>query len=786
MPLSRFRVLQIGSGIALDYCGKLFADFGADVVKLEPAGGDPMRVFPPVLNNGESGLFAWLNTNKRSVTETDAALDTLLPGADLVLDGRRLGGGVAPRPLPTEPFTTTSTISWFGESGPYVDYAATEATVRALGGLVALTGRAEGPPTLATECHSGVIAGLAAFIASTAGLFDRAGGGRTFSVSVHESAVNVAEYEAAVAWDAGSSRRRPGVNRFGRNYPVGIYQTRQGLIGVTIVTPGQWRGICTMFGMPELARDQKYAVNVDRLAKAHEIDAIFQPIWETKTATEWFELGLEYKLPLAVVPTMAELLEQPVHRERGAFVPVRIGDVGFEAPVLPQHLTGTPPRAGGDAPLAGEDQAEWFVPALDRPNSPAANQVLPLQGVRIIDLTMGWAGPTAARHLGDLGAEIIKVEACQYPDWWRGTDLRASFIAEQKYEKIPWFQLMNRNKLDVTLDLTNPDGVALLKRLVADADAVLENYSAEVLRKLGLDWTVLKQVNPGLVMLSMPAFGSDNAWSTCRGYGSTLEHASGLPTITGFADDPPTMNQTAYGDPVGGFNAAAALMVALLHRQATGMGQNIDLSQVECMLPLVAPALIEQSATGRTPPRIGNRHPMFVPQGCFPCSGDDTWIVISVAGDAMWQALSGVLERPDLAGLTAAERRVQQDGLETIIAAWTARRDADVAMATLQAAGVAAGVVRTPLALVDDPHLIERGFWHRIDRPFIGMHWQSSSAFREGSDAYPVRRAAPTLGQDNEAILRGRLALSDEDYARLVVTDVIGTVPKPRRAQSDQ
>ena len=117
--------------------------------------------------------------------------------------------------------------------------------------------------------------------------------------------------------------------------------------------------------------------------------------------------------------------------------------------------------------------------------------------MRIIDLTMGWAGPTAARHLGDLGAEIIKVEACQYPDWWRGTDLRAAFIAEQKYEKIPWFQLMNRNKLDVTLDLTHPDGVALLKRLVADADAVIENYSAEVLRKLGLDYSVLKDVKPG-------------------------------------------------------------------------------------------------------------------------------------------------------------------------------------------------------------------------------------------------------------------------------------------------
>lgn len=246
------------------------------------------------------------------------------------------------------------------------------------------------------------------------------------------------------------------------------------------------------------------------------------------------------------------------------------------------------------------------------------------------------------------------------------------------------------------------------------------------------------------------------------------------------------MNQTAYGDPVGGFNAAAALMVALLHKQATGRGQNIDLSQVECMLPLVAPALIEQSATGRTPPRIGNRHPTYVPQGCFRCAGEDAWIAISITSDTMWRSLCGVMNRPALANLTATERRQQQDILESLIAAWTAARDPDEAMATLQASAIAAGVVRTPLALVEDPHLVARGFWHRLDRAFIGMHWQSSAAFREGPDAYPVRRVAPTLGQDNEAILGGRLGLGRAEIDRLAAAGVIGTIPNPRRTQSDQ
>jgi len=780
MPLRGYRVLQQGSGIALDYCGKLFADFGADVIKLEPPGGDPLRVMPPILANGESGVFAWLNTNKKSVTETLETIDALLPGADVLLTDRARDDLAA-----RYPGLAITAVDWFGEHGPYCGFAGTEAVVRALGGLVALTGPAEGPPILATECQQGPIAGLAAFIATASGLYGRDKGARRFSVSIHETAVNVAEYEAAVAWDAGESRRRPGINRFGRNYPVGIYETKQGLIGVTIVTPGQWRGICAMLGMPDLAKEKRFSLNTDRLAASQEIDALFQPVWATKTAEEWFELALEYKLPMAVVPDMATLLEQDVHRQRGAFVPVRIGEEAFEAPRLPQFLTGTPPLSGGTAPLAGEDHAIWSVPALPKPPGQAPAGSGALQGLRIIDLTMGWAGPTAARHLGELGAEIIKVEACQYPDWWRGTDLRAAFIAEQKYEKIPWFQLMNRNKLDVTLDLANPEGVALLKRLVATSHAVIENYSADVLRKLGLDYPVLKDVRPGLVMLSMPAFGSGNAWSDCRAYGSTLEHASGLPTLTGSADQPPAMNQTAYGDPVGGFNAAAALIVALLHQQRTGQGQNIDISQVECMLPLVAPSLIEQSALGTTSPRIGNRHRVYVPHGAFRCAGDDEWVAIAICDDAQWRAACSAIGRPDLAELNVGERRAREDALEAAISAWTGGRSAEDAMNRLQAVGVAAGAVRRPGDLHLDPHLIARGFWHWIDRPFIGPHWQSSAAWREGRNAYPIRRAAPTLGQDNAAILSGILGLKAGELDRLAAAEIIGTVPNPRRAQGD-
>ncbi len=791
MPLAGLRVLEIGSDAGLEYCGKLFADFGADVIKIEPTGGDSRRAVPPLLDAGndgmESGTFAWLNTNKHSVIADEMRIRALLECADLLLDARPRtemeSGALTHQHLrTTNPGLTVVALSWFGESGPYRDFAASDATARALAGLVNLVGPVDGPPILASpDGQAGIVAGLAAFIAAASGLYSRERGSRRFEVSTHEALATISEYETAVAL-SGLGRRRNGVNWFGRNYPVTIYPTKHGLLGVTVVTPAQWQEFCTMLGRPELAEASRFSVNVDRITRADELDAIFAPILATRTAEDWFQLGLRHKLPLCIVPMMGELLRQSIHRERGVFAPVRIGAACFEAQVLPQRLTQTPPRRGGTAPLAGTHAGGWSSAESVLPPSPglAAGCDGPLSGVRIIDLTMGWAGPSATRHMADLGAEVIKVEACQYPDWWRGTDKRAAFFEQKLYEKSYWYHIMNRNKLGVTLDLTTEDGKHLLKQLVAGADAVVENYSVEVLPKLGLGYEALRAVRPDLVMVSMPAFGTGNAWSTCRAYGSTLEQASGLPTLTGFPHDPPTMNHTAYGDPIGGYNAAAALLIALIHRKRTGLGQLIDLSQVECMMPMVAPALIAQSALGEIPRRLGNRHPVHVPQGAFRCAGEDAWIVLTVTGNAEWRRLCGLIHRPDLAGLDRLARHACADEIEAAIGLWAGARTADQAMAELQEAHIAAGASRTPLALTQDPHLLARGFWREADNPFMGRHLHAAAPFREGQAPYPLVRPSPTLGQHNEQVLGKLLGLAGAELARLAEAGVIGTKAVPK------
>jgi crotonobetainyl-CoA:carnitine CoA-transferase CaiB-like acyl-CoA transferase len=319
---------------------------------------------------------------------------------------------------------------------------------------------------------------------------------------------------------------------------------------------------------------------------------------------------------------------------------------------------------------------------------------------------------------------------------------------------------------------------------------VIYNYAADVMPRLGLGAAAMLDINPKLVVVTMPAFGMSGAWSGVRAYGSTLEQASGLPSVTGREGDPPTMLHAALGDPVGGLNAAAALMLGFVHRKNTGEGQHIDLSAVEAMLPLVAPSIVEQSATGKPSPRIGNRHPVHTPHGCFPCLGEDQWITLAVRSDAEWQSLCDVMRRPDLAsdpGLASAEgRRAEEDRIEVAIRQWTTTVRPDLAMVTLQAAAIPAGVARLPMDLAGDPHLIKVGHWQSVDRPFMGPHLLPSVAYREGDAElpYPIERLAPTLGQHNEEVLRELLHLSDQEIAKLREDGVIGNVASSKKGRT--
>ena len=792
LPLHGIRVIETGSLPAAAYCARLFADFGAEVLKLEPPGGDPARQALPRIDIGsgseESAEFSYLNFNKQSLTGSRERLHALLAGADVLVDGmsaaERRAAGVDHAALQkNHPQLVIADVSWFGSSGPYRDYQGSDAVCRALAGLVKLVGPIEGPPLALADYQASIIGGLSAFIPVMASLLARLDGarGRSIEVSVHESAVALAELDLS-RLAPGYVERRAGINLFTAGGTLGIFRCKVGWLGMTFNSPAQWKSFCNMAGMPELGEDQNYYISVERAKRARELEQRLSPVFMQRTAREWLEEALRLKLPFAVVPEMSEVLALDIFQQRGAIVEVKTGTQTVRAPGNPLRLGLTPPQAGGRVPRPGEQDSaaiQGKTPDSFAPLKADAATRLPLAGMRVIDLSMGWAGPLATRMMADLGADIIKVEACKYPDWWRGQERHAAMFEQTLYEKTQRFNYMNRGKRGITLDLTTPEGARLVKQLVAGADAVIENNSAGVLPKLGLDYPRLIEVNPSLVMLSMNAFGSGTAWSELRAYGSTLEHACGLPTVSGPEGTPPTQNHVAYGDAISGLNACSALLTALLHRKRTGQGQFIDLGQVECMLTLCAPWVIEQSARGKVGPRLGNRHPMHAPHGVFRCAGADEWVLIAVTSDAMWPALCKVagLDRlaADASLAQAAGRRQRQDDIEAALSAWTGTRSKDEVMTLLQQAGVAAGAVLSPGELIEDRHLKARGFWQYIDRPFIGVHPQASAPFREGGKPYPVPHAAPTLGQYNAEVLGGVLGLSAEAQAELAARNIIGT-----------
>lgn len=793
-PLGGLVIVEVGGGYAGAYCAKLLSDFGATVFKVEPLGGAPERQRAPVMDIGAGATAnpfqAWLDTGKHSVcidpsSEADVRQwSALVKRADAVIDSRAIAShGLDALMLPAHASCVHLRLTWFGSDGPRSNHPGADFVSRAVAGHVKMTGAAEGPPVVVDAPHGQLIAGTTAFSGLLAALL-AANLPRTLDVSVSEATVVLAEYLVAQCVGEGMPERRYGVNRFAPNFPLGIYACSQGHVGVSVVTPAQWQSLCDLLGRPDLGQDPGLRLNMDRMWQADRLDEIFRPLFLRHTAQEWFMRARACRLPIAIVPDMAELLAQDVHRERGSFGRVRVGEKSFVAPVAPLTLTRTPAAARGRAPKAGDgsdvastlperlvdrEQAATQKPRDEQPTE------LPLAGLRIVDLTMGWAGPLATRQLADLGADVVKIESCRYPDWWRGVDFTDASIAALAHEKTVRYNMQNRNKRVINLDLTDPRGVEVFKRLLRTADAVVDNYSSGVMRKMGLDYESLKAINPRVIALSMPAFGTRSMWSDLRAYGSTFEHACGLPNVIAGPGEIPTMGHQAVGDPVGGLNAAAALLTALHARQRTGEGQFVDLAQVQCLLPLLAPWIVQQSAFGHWAPgeRVSGQSTYF--SRCVRCAGDEQWLAISVETPAQWTALRAWLALDDTDAATAVA--ATQAALDSRLAALGLQEAAH----SLRALGVAAEPAWFPSELVNDDHLRARGFWQACERPHIGRHLQASLPIRIDGQYPRVRRPAPLFGQHNEEILMGDLGATRDEFRALVDAGVVGSRPLPSR-----
>jgi crotonobetainyl-CoA:carnitine CoA-transferase CaiB-like acyl-CoA transferase len=402
----------------------------------------------------------------------------------------------------------------------------------------------------------------------------------------------------------------------------------------------------------------------------------------------------------------------------------------------------------------------------------------PLDGVRVLDLTAWQAGPVCAMLLGDFGADVIKVEAPQRLDGWRGA---AGLMVDKAFERNPLWNAVNRSKRGISLDLASDEGRRLFLRLVADADVVVENFTPRVLGNLGIGYDVLRATNPRVVVASLSGFGQTGPWRDYVAFAFPTEEVSGLAALTGVPGGPPVLQGQSVTDAMVGTMGTLAIVAALERRALTGEGDVIDLSQIEVLTTYLGAELVQAQITGHDPARLGNVRPGRCPHDLYPCQPTGLWVAVVARDDDDWRRLCAAMDRPDLAAdpalATVAGREAQRARVDEAIAAWTSSRDGSAIEAELQHAGVPAAVCARAAELSADEHLWSREFFRFLERPEVGTHPFPGPIVGLHATPAVIDRPAPSYGQHTEEVLRDLLGLGDDEIAALHAAGVTSTEP---------
>jgi crotonobetainyl-CoA:carnitine CoA-transferase CaiB-like acyl-CoA transferase len=793
-PLTSYRVVDLSTGIAGGYCTKVLADGGAEVVKLESPGGDPLRRWSPTSQEAveaDSAIFQFLACSKSSVLidvevpEDLALAHRLVSGADAVV----WSSGADPlarilRPPSLRrlaPGATVVAISPFGLEGPWAELPATEATLQAWSGGPGQRGAPQHPPVMAGGSMGEWTSGIFAAVALLASRY------RTLVTGVGEL-VDVSKLESLAITQAAfhptfhSMLGRPWRETRWMNIPD-IHRTNDGWVGFMVVTGQQWLDFAVMVEHPEWADDEQLMLLKNRIANREWLLAEIDGWMSRRSTAEVVELASLLRIPVAVVGNGATVPTMDHFVDRDFFV--RNPRDGFVQPDVPYTLSGGASRREvGAPPRLGEhtDRYRREAPRTPEPPSSPDDQPerLPFAGLRVADFTAFFAGPFIGNVLGMLGADVIHVEAARRPDGLRNVSAR-SLQEDQWWEWAPLFAGTNTDKRGLTLDLQTDRGRELARALIGVCDVVVENYSPRVMENWGLDYETISALNPRAIMLRAPAFGLTGPWRDRVGFAQTMEQLTGLAWITGHPDDLPQVPNGPC-DPIASAHALVALLLALEHRRKTGAGMLVEVAMVGGALNTAAEQIVDHSAYGRLMERMGNRSLHAAPQN-FYRARHDRWVAISITSDQQWETLVDGLGRPEWAddpGLKSAEgRHAAADQIDERLAVWCSSRTADDVVELLWPAGVPVAAVIMPHEQTGLPQLQAREFFSTLDHAVTGRTVYSGfpAHFSSSPPATLPRRPPPTLGQDNHSILSSLLGLSDDEIEDLTAEGVIGTRP---------
>ncbi len=783
--LTGFTVVDCSEGVAGGYAGRLLADLGARVVKVEPPGGERLRWLGPFRGDKpdreQGGLHLALNAGKESVVvdldtpEGQQRFRTLADGADLVLESA--GPGVmASRGLGYEALSdghaalVYASHSPFGSDGPYAKRATSEIVDYAMGGYMYFSGHPERAPLLVPghqgELHAGMQLACGAVIALWHAL--RSGAGQHVDVSTFESMLNAHSWLTTQWTHEGEIA--------GRTESV-IIPCADGAIF--------WMGgaastdVFLLMDRPDLIADPRWSTVAGWREAAPEVRAMLASWASDKSKHEIYHLAQQLRVPLTPVNTVEDLACSEQFNVRGWWRRVDHPAAGqVELPGPPWLFSETPARVSS-APLLDSSAGISLPQRAAAEGTPGrAARAQPFEGLRVLEVTANWAGPLAGRHFGDMGADVIKFEVGRRPAT-RGGHPAGREAWTTPYNRSGYFNLFNRNKRDLVMDLSTPQGRELFLRLVEDADVVVENNSARVFPQFGLDYATLAARNPRIVMCSMSGFGAFGPEQHYVAYGANIEASGGLVAVTGYGDGVLYHTGSFYADPITGTQGALGIVAALIARERSGHGQYIDMALQESGAAFQVEAIMDYRLNGRVAGPMNNRSRRIAPQGAYRCAGSDGWVAIGVETDDQWAALASVIGRPELAETfpDVTARLAAQDQIDEAIGAWSLQFDHNRATALLQSAGVPSGPVLANWEIVSDPHLYRRGYFVDVVHPEVGHHRWDGYPWQLSRTPGQVRRPAPLFGEHNDDVLQNTLRLSHEEIAALRSDGVVADAP---------
>lgn len=771
MTLADLRLIDLSDRIGGAYLSRLFADAGADVIRVEPVEGSPLRRrSAAALADGEDGaLFRFLAAGTRSVVGAlhEPATEDLLSTSTVVVVDAALTpeevGALAER----HPHLVVASLRPYGLQGDWGSRTPNEFLVQADAGSLSCRGHASQVPFAA---GGDIFEWTAASYAAPATLAaveraSRTGVGDLVDVSMAE----VAAIAASTFTDLAQQMARRDEAPMRSVEAPSIEPARDGWVGFNTNTRQQFQNFCLMIERPDLM-ESEWADLRERTGRLDEWNEIVRE-WTTRhDVDDIIELASSLRVPVARVNNGLGVTTES-HLTARDFFPEQSG--GFAAPRPPRLIEGARPPMPGPAPAIGEHTGEIEAVERSTASPDLSADVLPLAGIRVVDLTSWWAGPSSTQLLAAMGADVIHVESTTHPDGMRLTGMM--FGTTDWWEWGHMFVAANNDKRGLTLDLGSPVGRDLLLRLIDTADLVVENFSPRVIEQFDLDWDVVHARNPRAVMVRMPAFGLDGPWRDRVGFAQTMEQMSGMAWLTGHADDQPRIMRGPC-DPIAGMHGAFAALLGLRQRDASGEGVFVESPMIEAAVNCSAEMIVEWTANGVELGRSGNRSRFAAPQGVYATLADEEWIALSVETDDQWHRLAGIVGVDAERHGSLEDRQQDHDGIDDAITNWSTSVTRAEAVAALDGQGVPVMACRNHGMLRFHPQFEARGFFESVEHPAVGTHLMPGQPFRlRGIDRW-IRTPTPTLGQHNRDVL-GELGLSDAEIDGLEADGQIGAVP---------